>query len=261
MPDLDKLAARLAAEVHVGIAHRGLRSNRPDLARYKAEKRRCNFRRRTASSNRPRQGSDGRHISDRRSPSIIALAAACWSDRRQGPAGSASVAAPRTKTRPVPKAASTPSETLKWRSITKLAFNAFQRRTMPRICPPPHASRLRWVLSGPQFAVISKLSASLPLGQRASAITASAQRRIPQAVAPTAREPRFEIAERAHAPGTRPWLWRQHKNVAYADVVPSHMFEDFYIRTGAGNERPDRLKIISTCICDQHTFEQTVWPP
>jgi hypothetical protein len=52
------------------------------------------------------------------------------------------------------------------------------------------------------LTVVAKLAAHFTPGQRSSAVTAGALRRIPEAVAPTTRQPRFEIVERADAPTT-----------------------------------------------------------
>ena len=53
------------------------------------------------------------------------------------------------------------------------------------------------------MTVVAKLAADFPLGEGLSAITAGALGRIPKAITPPTREPRFEIVERADATSTQ----------------------------------------------------------
>jgi hypothetical protein len=76
---------------------------------------------------------------------------------------------------------------------------ALQRRAVARICPPPHAARLRRVVGGPKLPVISKLAANLPLGQRLSAEATGALCSISEAMTLATTEPWLEIVKHADA--------------------------------------------------------------
>src|SRR5438128_2575453 len=100
-----------------------------------------------------------------------------------------------------------------------------QRCTMTRVGPPPHAAWLRRKLSRPKLTVIAKLAANFPLGQSFSAVAAGALRRIPQAVAPTTCEHRFEIVERADASTTQRAL-QSHPLTYDAAACPDHRHDN-----------------------------------
>jgi hypothetical protein len=163
-PDLDKLAARLVAEVHVGIAHRGLRSNQSDLARHQAENGGAisvDARHRATDLGKDLMGGTSR-IGARPASSLWRRLAGRTDDKGRRDRRQRRHLGPRRDL--CPRRHRRRQRRSNRRSITELALNSGQRRAMTLIGPSPHAARLRWVLGGRQLAVVAKLVASLPLG-------------------------------------------------------------------------------------------------
>ncbi len=129
------------------------------------------------------------------------------------------------------------------RSIAQLAFDASQRRTMPRIGPSPHPARPRWERCARDLAIVAELAPDFPLGQRLSAEGTRSLRRIPKTVAASTREPWFEIIEHANAPATERAL-QPHPPTHDAAACPDQRRND--------NAAADKLQIESGRVQPHH---------
>ena len=136
------------------------------------------------------------------------------------------------------KPASTPLKTRSnsdVRSITELTFDPGQRRTMPRVGPPPHAARLWREPGARDLAIVAEFPADFSFRQKLSRSAAGPLCGIPEAIAVPTRDPSVEMIEHADAPTTQ--RARQPQPLAHdATVCPNQRHNN----GAAGRPTPNR---------------------
>jgi hypothetical protein len=88
------------------------------------------------------------------------------------------------------------------RSTAQLVFDPSERRTMPRISPPPHPPRFRRKPGTWNLAIVAELPADFSPRQILSRSAADALCSVPEVIALPTRHSSVEMVEHAHSPTT-----------------------------------------------------------